>query len=223
MAQDLVIFGAGGTCLDVLDLIDAINVVDGPRYNCIGFLDDDPDVIGTRPHGVPVLGPLAQARELPQSVAFLNGIALLNRHWLKAGILERVGMPLDRYVTLVHPRATVSARSTVGVGTTIFQHVSVMANAAIGDHVIMLAGCRINHHDVIGDYCDLASNVAIAGKVNVGQSCYLGIGATILGEAHIGEGSLVGAGSVVLHEVPPRTVVAGNPARVLRTRTLELS
>jgi UDP-2-acetamido-3-amino-2,3-dideoxy-glucuronate N-acetyltransferase len=44
----------------------------------------------------------------------------------------------------------------------------------------------------------------------------IGSGATILGNVVIGEAAIVGAGSVVTRDVPPRAVVAGNPARVLR-------
>ncbi|MFO0968012.1 MAG: DegT/DnrJ/EryC1/StrS family aminotransferase [Gemmataceae bacterium] len=45
----------------------------------------------------------------------------------------------------------------------------------------------------------------------------LGSNATILGGVTIGEGAIVGAGSVVTRDVPPYTIVAGNPARVLRS------
>jgi acetyltransferase-like isoleucine patch superfamily enzyme len=44
----------------------------------------------------------------------------------------------------------------------------------------------------------------------------IGSGATILPGVTIGEGALVGAGAVVVDDVPPRAVVAGNPARILR-------
>ena len=47
----------------------------------------------------------------------------------------------------------------------------------------------------------------------------IGSNATILCGVTIGEGSIVGAGSVVTKDVPPYTVVAGNPAKVLRTIT----
>jgi acetyltransferase-like isoleucine patch superfamily enzyme len=50
----------------------------------------------------------------------------------------------------------------------------------------------------------------------------IGSGATILSNLVIGERALVGAGSVVTNDVPPDTVVAGNPARVLRTLTSEM-
>jgi UDP-2-acetamido-3-amino-2,3-dideoxy-glucuronate N-acetyltransferase len=50
----------------------------------------------------------------------------------------------------------------------------------------------------------------------VGRGASIGSNATILCGLTIGEGAIVGAGSVVTHDVPPRTIVAGNPARVIR-------
>ena len=51
----------------------------------------------------------------------------------------------------------------------------------------------------------------------VKRGASLGTGSTILGGVTIGEGAMVGAGSVVTRDVPDRAIVAGNPARVLRT------
>jgi UDP-2-acetamido-3-amino-2,3-dideoxy-glucuronate N-acetyltransferase len=50
----------------------------------------------------------------------------------------------------------------------------------------------------------------ICRRASIGSNC------TILGGVTIGEESIVGAGSVVTRDVPPRTVVAGNPARIIR-------
>lgn len=51
----------------------------------------------------------------------------------------------------------------------------------------------------------------------VGRGASIGTGAIILGGITIGEGSIVGAGAVVTRDVPPHSVVAGNPARMLRS------
>jgi UDP-2-acetamido-3-amino-2,3-dideoxy-glucuronate N-acetyltransferase len=51
----------------------------------------------------------------------------------------------------------------------------------------------------------------------VKQGASIGSNATIMCGVTIGEGAIVGAGSVVTHDVPPRTIVAGNPARVIRS------
>ena len=50
----------------------------------------------------------------------------------------------------------------------------------------------------------------------VKRGASIGSGATLLGGITIGENAIVGAGSVVTRDVPPATIVAGNPAKVLR-------
>ena len=55
----------------------------------------------------------------------------------------------------------------------------------------------------------------------VRKAATIGSGSTILCGVEIGEGALIGAGSVVTKSVPPHTIVAGNPARVLRKTVKE--
>ncbi|GJD98850.1 chloramphenicol acetyltransferase [Methylobacterium isbiliense] len=54
--------------------------------------------------------------------------------------------------------------------------------------------------------------------VTVGHDVWIGHGAVVLPGRRIGTGAVVGAGAVVTRDVPPYTIVAGNPARVLRRR-----
>lgn len=56
----------------------------------------------------------------------------------------------------------------------------------------------------------------MAKPVLIEEDCWLGGNVIVLGGVTIGKGSVVGAGSVVTRDVPPFTVVAGNPARVIR-------
>jgi acetyltransferase-like isoleucine patch superfamily enzyme len=51
----------------------------------------------------------------------------------------------------------------------------------------------------------------------VKKGASIGTGVTVLANVTIGEDAIVGAGAVVTRDVPPRTIVAGNPARVLRS------
>jgi maltose O-acetyltransferase len=59
--------------------------------------------------------------------------------------------------------------------------------------------------------------VTTARPVTVERDVWIGAGAILLPGVTVGEGSVIGAGSVVTRSVPPRTVVAGNPARRLRS------
>ncbi len=51
----------------------------------------------------------------------------------------------------------------------------------------------------------------------IGDRCFIGACSMILPGVTVGSGAIVGAGAVVTCDVPPRAVVAGNPARILRT------
>lgn len=53
-------------------------------------------------------------------------------------------------------------------------------------------------------------------RVEIGRGAWVGIGAVIVGNVRIGENAVVGANAVVRDDVPDRTVVAGNPARIVR-------
>ena len=88
----------------------------------------------------------------------------------------------------------------------------------MGDFVFCLSGSVINHDNVIEDRVVFASGVALAGHVHVENGCYLGQSSTVRQFLTIGRGSMLGMGAVVVKDVPPNSVMAGNPARKLRDR-----
>jgi abequosyltransferase len=67
-------------------------------------------------------------------------------------------------------------------------------------------------------------DAASGGRVFIGRNCWLGIGAVIAGGAgdlNIGHNSVVGANAVVTQSFPPFSVIAGNPAKLVKTYDLE--
>lgn len=212
----IIIFGTGGTSRDIADTLEDINSAgNGPEYRCVGFLDDDPSLWGQVQLGVEVLGPLDSAGRF-SDCHFVNGIGSPESTWRKKVIIAGVGVPLQRFETIVHPSASVSDTARLGAGTVVFQNVTITSRVHIGEHVMILPNAVVSHDAVIGDYTAITGGVCISGGVRVGESCYLGTNSTIIGNVSIGDYSQVGMGSVVLHDVPPNTVVVGNPARFLR-------
>ena len=215
----LIILGTGGNCFDILDAVLAANHQTGRAiYECAGFLDDNAAVHGKEFHGVRVLGSLANAARFPDCV-FVNGIGSPNNFWRKADILRATGLAADRFETVVHPQASVSGFAKLGRGCVVLAGAAIGANAVIGDHVILLQGAIVSHDCRIGDFNCIASGACLAGGVQVAASSYIGANATVLGGITIGTRTLVGMGSVVLRSVPDNSVVAGNPAKFLRTTT----
>ena len=87
----------------------------------------------------------------------------------------------------------------------------------IGNRVTISRGvflCSSSH-----DYT-ITTFPLIGGRITVGDDCWIAADAFVGPGVTIGEGSVVGARSVVIRDVPPWTVVAGNPARIIRKREL---
>jgi sugar O-acyltransferase (sialic acid O-acetyltransferase NeuD family) len=216
MTRKIIILGTGGNCREIIDLVHTINQVAGRRvYECAGFLDDDSGKHGVMIDGVTVLGSLHKASEY-NDCWFINGIGSADNFWRKEQIIDRCGVTVDRFATLLHPLAFIARTAQIGRGTVLFANVTVGANAKIGDHVFVLSNVVISHDTTIGDYTCITGGVCLAGGVQVGSACYLGTNATVGNDLIIGDSSLVGMGSVVLDHVPANTVVVGNPARFLR-------
>lgn len=55
------------------------------------------------------------------------------------------------------------------------------------------------------------------GKIVIGDNCFIGIGCIIMPNVTIGDNSIIAAGSVVTQDVPPGSIVGGNPGRIIGT------
>jgi sugar O-acyltransferase (sialic acid O-acetyltransferase NeuD family) len=212
--NDIIILGAGGTTLEALELLDALDP--GEReYRCIGCLDDDAAKRGRIVGRVEVIGTLADAAGYPGAL-LVDAIGSPSSHARRERIVARACSDLTRFATLVHPRAWVSPSAQLGRGAMVLAGAVVGPESMIGDHVTILPNAVVNHGVRIGDWTLVASGVTLSGDVTVGCACYIGAGSHVIQRARIGDEALVGMGSVVLHDVEPADVVVGNPARVLR-------
>jgi sugar O-acyltransferase (sialic acid O-acetyltransferase NeuD family) len=217
MARKILILGAAGNCIDILDTINAINaLLPEPRYQCIGFLDDDKTKRGSVIDGVPVLGGLDSISQY-RDAFIVNGIASPSSFRIREEIIKRLALPHERYETIVHPTASVSLLARLGRGTVVFQNVSITTNVSLGNHVYILPNSVVSHDCIIGDCTCLAGGVVVCGSVTIGQSCYLGANSTIKQDVAIGDECLIGMGSVVVDDVESNSLVVGNPAKFLRS------
>ncbi len=127
------------------------------------------------------------------------------------------------------PNATLAGRITLGERVSVFYGVVLRA-----DMDAITIGDETNLQDNVTMHVDTGSPATIGARVSVGHGailhgctveddCLIGMGATVLNRAVIGSGSLVAAGSVVLEGsvIPPRSLVAGVPAKVRREITDE--
>ena len=122
----------------------------------------------------------------------------------------------------IQKNATVGKRCKISSHTFVCEGVAIEDNVFVGHNVAFINDSYPRATTMSGSMQTEADWHVERTIVKKGAS--IGSGATILANVTIGENALVGAGSVVTKDVPPNTIVAGNPARVLRKidETLEV-
>jgi len=87
----------------------------------------------------------------------------------------------------------------------------------IGDHVCISNDVTFVNHQLNWPFQDKYESLTGFAPIVIEDNCQIGVNVTILPGVTIGPNSLVGAGSVVASDVPPNSVAAGNPAKVICT------
>jgi sugar O-acyltransferase (sialic acid O-acetyltransferase NeuD family) len=209
--RDLLILGVGVHAGEMVEIVERANRVQ-PTWNLLGIISPDGRRSGETHNGCPVLGSVELLTAYPKA-----GLVSDNE-WPRS-----LSIPRGRLVSLVDPGTFVSRTARVGVGSVIYPNGFIGLDAEVGDAVFCLSGCVINHHCVLEDRVVVASGVTLAGSVHVEADCYLGQASTVRQYVRIGRGSLIGLGAVVLNDVPPNSVMVGNPARRIRDRVSTIS
>ncbi len=135
----------------------------------------------------------------------------------------------DEYDELMH-----KLFPSMGVGSRVMAPITAVRphRVTIGRNVVIMPGCLMMSAGgiTIEDEVQIAANVQLISNnhdldnrwvitcklVKICRRAWIGAGATILPGVTVGENAVVGAASVVTHDVPADTIVAGNPAVIIR-------
>lgn len=121
------------------------------------------------------------------------------------------------YLKLFHPKASISKRVTIGVGTVVMAGATINSQVEIGKHCIINTNSSVDHDCFLEDFVHISPNVSLAGDVSVGVGSHIGIGACVVQGIKIGKWCTIGAGAVIIKDVPDGSVVVGNPGKIIKT------
>ncbi len=132
--------------------------------------------------------------------------------------------PVIHASSFIHPQATVIGNVVIG------RDVYIAAGAVIrGDwgEIIIEDGCNVQENCVIHMFPGTTVTLKEAAHIGhgavihgatIGRNVLVGMNSVVMDEAYIGEGSIIGALSFIKakEQIPPRSLVVGNPARIIR-------
>ncbi len=159
-------------------------------------------------------------RTFIDSFVYLEGISDHPRGGIEIGDGTYVHMFCVISATY-HGFVNIGRNCSINPGTQIYG----AGGVTIGDQVMIAGQSAIisYSHGFDGPRLPMMQQPSSAKGIVIGSDVWIGVGVQILDGVTIGNGAVLGAGCVVTHDVPPRAVVAGVPARVIRYRKTDSS
>ncbi|WP_299216970.1 NeuD/PglB/VioB family sugar acetyltransferase [uncultured Aquimarina sp.] len=187
--------------------------------NIIGFIDDNPDLIGKDVINIPVIGMYKdlfseEFKNKIQDVYCPIGVNAVRVSYLST--LKKEGYSIPGFL---HHTVSIAPDVTIGEAVYMLAGNIVMPHTTIGNYIMINMDSTIAHHVTLEDGVFMSSGVNIGALINVRKNAYIGMGVTAMtGIKEIGKETLIGAGTVIIKDVPEYTTVVGNPARVIKTK-----
>jgi sugar O-acyltransferase (sialic acid O-acetyltransferase NeuD family) len=209
----MVIAGAGGHALDVLDAL----LGNDPRLNDIHFFDDTDSTDLKLHNQYPIIKNLDQAKtHFLTDKNFLLGVGDPFSRFILYQKMIKVGGVLKTFksnLAWISPYVAEMDRCDV------FQFSIIGAKAKFGNGTLINARSNVHHEVSIGNFVEVSPSVTILGKASIGDFCQIGCGSIVLPKVKIGSNVIVGAGTVVNKDVPDNCVVVGVPGKKIRELT----
>jgi 2,3,4,5-tetrahydropyridine-2-carboxylate N-succinyltransferase/tetrahydrodipicolinate N-acetyltransferase len=125
----------------------------------------------------------------------------------------------------IEPGAVIREQVEIGEGAVIMMGAVINIGAVIGEGSMIDMGAILGGRATVGKNCHIGAGTVLAGVIEppsakpvvVEDNVLIGANAVVLEGVRVGRGAVVAAGAVVIEDVPAETVVAGIPARVLKS------
>lgn len=154
-------------------------------------------------------------QHMGKKVTFGRGMSVIGAKRITLGNAVEIG---DYTALTTWGEGTLHIADGVNIGRMC--HITAAREIRIGEGTLLGEMITISDNNHGGqselDIAPIDRSICSKGAVIIGKNVWIGDKATILSSVTIGDGAVVGANSVVTHDVLAKTVVAGNPARIIK-------
>lgn len=199
----MIIAGAGGHALEVLDILRPFSqssiAVYGEKISphwpidLISFsqLDQVKEWLASHPEFVLGVGSPIFRKKLHQEFSQLGGV----------------------HKALRGPQCVISPSSQVEKAD-ILSAAFIGAEVHLGNGVLVNVGAQIHHEVSVGNFSVINPGAVLLGACQLEEGCFIGAQATVLPGVKIGKNAIIGAGAVIIRDVPADVTVVGVPGKI---------
>lgn len=212
--ENIIILGAGGHAKVIIDIIEQIQTL-----NISGIID--PHLAkGKTFMGYPALGKDADLPQLISKYQISGAIVAIGDNSSRQKVVEtaRQLCPNLKFVTAIHPTATLAADVILGEGTVVMAGCVINPGVRVGSFCIVNTLSSVDHDCKLADYASLGPRATLGGECTLGESSMIGLGALLFHGVSVGAHTVIGGGSLVNKDVGSSVVAYGQPARIIRRR-----
>lgn len=207
MSRPIILLGAGGHALVLLDILQRLNLVvkavvapkqvdEATVFSKYNRLEQDEEVFQFD----------------PRDVILVNGIGSLPGGTVRENVYEVFKKNSYQFMTVIAPSADVSPMAKLSEGVQVMAGAVIQAGSHVAENTIINTGATVDHDCLIQAHCHIAPGATLSGGVGLGCGSHVGTGAQVIQNVEVAENCVIGAGACLTQGLNANSVVY--PAKV---------
>tara|TARA_B100000886_G_C20375252_1_gene471501 strand:- start:316 stop:957 length:642 start_codon:yes stop_codon:yes gene_type:complete len=205
VVKKILIFSAGASGIEILELINQINK-NKKEYDVIGFVDDEK--IKKNIYGIKVFN----SKKIPKKKIYAI-CGIMDPH-LREKIINKEIKKRFKMVNLIHPNTKIPKSSKLGEGNVIFDNVHISYKVNLGNHCIISNFSDIGHNLQSKDFLTIMPGTILGGNCKIGKKVLFGAGTIVSQNVIIGNNCKIGTSSLISKNLSDNVSVVNHKRQI---------
>lgn len=211
--KSLIIIGAGGSTIEIIDILNDINKVGKKKFLIKGILDDNKKIQKKKINNIKVVGLIKDCHKFRNNYFFLGILSYKNR-FLRERIIKNLSKL--KFISIIHPNAMIGNNCKLGKGCLVYNNANIFSDSKIGDFTTISPSVSIAPKARIEKNCFLGHGVIVSTGSFIKKNSYLGYKSSIVENVKLNEGTRVMPYSMVNKNVNQKKLILfGLPAKII--------